>query len=265
MSIRTLLVDDEDLARKGLRARLERAEDIDVIGECANGREAIEAIGRLSPDLVFLDVQMPEASGFDVLKALDKESAPYVIFVTAYDHYAVHAFEVRALDYLLKPVDERRLGAALSQARSALSSRRDETFGRHVAEALANWRPLAAGSAPAWGADRVAIPAGDRLVVVRIAEINWVTAAGNYVSLHTDKKAWLLRETIATMDQRLARHGFARIHRSTIVNLDRVLEVRSYGGGDFTVVLREGTELKLSRNYRASLWKTLGRDADHEN
>ncbi|HEY3785426.1 MAG TPA: response regulator [Steroidobacteraceae bacterium] len=257
MSIRTILVDDEDLARRGLRVRLERSEDIDVIGECANGREAIEAIGRLSPDLVFLDVQMPEASGFEVLQAIGPHALPYVIFVTAYDQYAVHAFEVHALDYLLKPVDDRRLEAALSQARAALSSRRDGALGRQVAQAIASWGPASTAAGPRWGTDRVAIPTGDRLVVVRIADINWVGAAGNYVSLHTEKKAWLLRETIATMDQRLASHGFARIHRSTLVNLDRLLELRTLGSGDFAVVLRDGAELKLSRNYRASLWKLL--------
>src|SRR5581483_5360824 len=262
MSIRTLLVDDEDLARRGLRARLERSEDIDVIGECTNGREAIDAIGRLSPDLVFLDVQMPEASGFDVIQAIGANSIPYVIFVTAYDQYALHAFEVHALDYLLKPVDDRRLEVALSQARTALSSKRDGTFGRHVADAIANWGPAGATGGPRWGTDRVTIPTGDRLVVVRINEINWIAAAGNYVSLHTDKKAWLLRETISTMDQRLGSHGFVRIHRSTVVNLDRVLELRTLGSGDFAVVLRDGTELKLSRNYRASVWKLLGGTLD---
>jgi two-component system, LytTR family, response regulator len=262
VTIRTLLVDDEDLARRGLRARLERAGDIDIIGECSNGREAIAAIGRLAPDLVFLDVQMPEASGFDVIAAIGPDAIPYIIFVTAFDQYAVHAFEVRALDYLLKPVNDRRLQSALSQARIALSSKRDGKFGRHVADAIATWGQPGAAGAPGWSADRVAIPTGDRVVVVRIADINWVGAAGNYVSLHADKKAWLLRETIATMEQRLAPRGFSRIHRSTLVNLDRVLELRTLGSGDFAVVLRDGIELKLSRNYRASLWKLLGRDFD---
>jgi len=245
MPIRALLVDDEELARRGLRVRLERASDMTVVGECANGREAIAAIGRLTPDLVFLDVQMPEVTGFDVIEAIGAERAPHIIFVTAYDQYAVRAFEVNALDYLLKPIDDERLAQALRRAREVLSAGRDEAFGTRFAGAVAS---VNQGS----GA-RLAIPSGDRVVVVRIAEVDWVEASGNYVSLHVGRKTWLLRETIAAMDQRLAAHGFARIHRSTLVNTDRVTELRPLANGEFAVLLRDGTELKLSRSYRHTL------------
>jgi two-component system LytT family response regulator len=249
MPIRALLVDDEELARRGLRVRLERAGDIAIVGECANGRDAITAIGRLDPDLVFLDVQMPELSGFDVIDAIGTARVPYVIFVTAYDQYAVRAFDVNALDYLLKPLDDARLAQALRRAREALSAAPDEGYGARYAGVLATLRP---------GADRLAIPTGDRVVVVRIAEVDWVEASGNYVSLHIGKKVWLLRETIAAMDQRLAAHGFARIHRSTLVNTERVAELHTLANGEFAVVLRDGTQLKLSRSYRHALDAVAG-------
>jgi two-component system, LytTR family, response regulator len=249
VTIRTLLVDDEELARRGLRVRLERAGDIDVVGECANGGEAIVAIGKLAPDLVFLDVQMPEVSGFDVIAGLDPKRAPHIIFVTAFDQYAVKAFDVNALDYLLKPIDDERFAQALRRAREALASSRDEGFGARLNAGIASLRQ---------GSDRLAIPTGDRVVVLRIAEVDWVEASGNYVSLHIGKKAWLLRETIAAMDQRLAPHGFARIHRSTLVNVERVAELRALANGEFAVLLRDGSELKLSRSFRHALGMLSG-------
>jgi two-component system LytT family response regulator len=256
VTIRTLLVDDEELARRGLRVRLERAGDIAVVGECGNGGEAIAAIGKLAPDLVFLDVQMPEVSGFDVIAGLDPKRAPHIIFVTAFDQYAVKAFEVNALDYLLKPIDDERFAQALRRAREALASSRDENFGARLNAGVASFHQGAAAMRP--GSDRLAIPTGDRVVLLRIAEIDWVEACGNYVSLHIGKKAWLLRETIAAMDQRLAPHGFARIHRSTLVNVERVAELRALANGEFAVLLRDGGELKLSRSFRHALGMLSG-------
>jgi two-component system LytT family response regulator len=253
VTIRTLLVDDEELARRGLRVRLERAGDIAVIGECANGGEAISAIDRLAPELVFLDVQMPEVTGFDVIQSIEPKRAPHIIFVTAFDQYAVKAFEVNALDYLLKPIDDERFAQALRRAREALAAARDESLGARLASSVATFNHGVGTAALRPGADRLAIPTGDRVVVVRIAEIDWVEASGNYVSLHIGKKAWLLRETIAAMDQRLAPHGFARIHRSTLVNIERVAELRSLANGEFAVMLRDATELKLSRSFRHAL------------
>jgi len=256
VTIRTLLVDDEELARRGLRVRLERAGDIAVVGECGNGGEAIAAIGKLAPDLVFLDVQMPEVSGFDVIAGLDPKRAPHIIFVTAFDQYAVKAFEVNALDYLLKPIDDERFAQALRRAREALASSRDENFGARLNAGVASFHQGAAAMRP--GSDRLAIPTGDRVVLLRIAEIDWVEACGNYVSLHIGKKGWLLRETIAAMDQRLAPHGFARIHRSTLVNVERVAELRALANGEFAVLLRDGDELKLSRSFRHALGMLSG-------
>ncbi len=258
MRIRTLLADDEELARRGLRARLERAGDIAIVGECANGGEAITAIASLAPDLVFLDVQMPEVSGFDVIQAIDPARAPHIIFVTAFDQYAVKAFEVNALDYLLKPIDDERCAQALRRAREALAAPRDESFATRLAASATAFQHSSGAPALRPGSDRLAIPTGDRLILVRIAEIDWVQASGNYVSLHVGRKAWLLRETIAAMDQRLAPHGFARIHRSTLVNAERVAELRALANGEFAIILRDGTELKLSRSFRHALGRLAG-------
>ena len=258
MTIRTLLVDDEELARRGLRVRLERAGDVTIIGECSDGGGAIAAIGTLSPDLVFLDVQMPEVSGFDVIQAIDPARAPHIIFVTAFDQYAVKAFEVNALDYLLKPIDDERFAQALRRAREALGAVRDGSLARRLADSASAFQQGAGVAGLRPGSDRLAIPSGDRMIVVRIAEIDWVQASGNYVSLHVGRKAWMLRETIAAMDQRLAPHGFARIHRSTLVNTERVAELRALANGEFAIILRDGTELKLSRSFRHALGPLAG-------
>lgn len=243
--MRALLVDDEEIARRGLRIRLERAGGVQIVGECSNGPEALEAVRRLAPDVVFLDIQMPEFSGMEVARSLPDQSRPHLVFVTAFDQYAVRAFEVHALDYLLKPINDERLAATLRHVREVISDVRD---GAHAAAAP---NPVPS--------DRIAIPVDDRLAVVRVAEIDWLGALGNYVSLHVGKKSWHLRETVSAMERRLAPHGFVRIHRSTIVNVQRVTELRSLTNGEFSVALADGTTLKLSRGYRESLDLLIGR------
>jgi two-component system LytT family response regulator len=238
MAICTLVVDDEELCRRAIRTRLERARDFAVVGECTSGREAVAAIRRAAPDLVFLDVQMPGMSGFEVMKSLPGNVTPRVIFVTAFDHHAVRAFDVHALDYLLKPIDEARFAAALGHARAALAAART-------------------GLAREPGA-RLAVQSGERVVILRVAEIDWVEASGNYVSLHVGARAWLRRETIAQMEQRLMAHGFARIHRSTLVNIDRISELRSGEFGDASIVLCDGTVLRQSRGYSRALEQLVG-------
>jgi two-component system LytT family response regulator len=257
MSMRALLADDEEIARRGLRIRLERATDIEIVGECGNGAEAIKAIQRLAPDLVFLDIQMPELSGIEVVQALPPRLVPHIVFVTAFDQYAVRAFEVHALDYLLKPIDDERLADALRHARATLSNVRDGAYARQVVTAFAALKKSGLIAPPA-GSDRIAIPVDGRLTLVRVTDIDWLGALGNYVSVHVGKKSWLLRETISAMEQRLAPHGFVRIHRSTLVNIQRVIELRSLRDGEFTVVLGDGTALKLSRSYRDALDQLVG-------
>lgn len=258
MPIRTLLVDDEEIARRGLRVRLERADDIEIVGECQNGPEAIGAINLLSPELVFLDVQMPELSGFDVLRSARPKSIPHVVFVTAFDQYAVRAFEVHALDYLLKPIDDERLAETLRHAREVLLGTRDGGYARQVAEAIASIARVGALPTDRPGSDRLAVPDGDRVMIIRLPDIDWIQASDNYVSIHVGKKSWLLRETISALDERLTPKGFVRIHRSTIVNAQRVTELRSLPSGEFAIVLADGTILKLSKSYRAALDQLVG-------
>jgi two-component system, LytTR family, response regulator len=256
--IRTIIADDEELARRGLRALSQRCEDLELICECRNGREAVEAILRHRPDLVFLDVQMPGKTGFDVISALTDGQRPHVVFVTAFDKFALRAFEVHALDYLLKPVNEERFDAAVARVREAMSHATDSAMVQRVRQVAADLQVVPAPSV-ASAVDRLPIKANDgRIMVIRVLDIDWIEADGDYVSVHTKGKSWLIRETIAAMELRLALSGFVRIHRSTLVNTERVKELRPRDKGEYTVVLDDGTELKLTRNYRASVERLVG-------
>jgi two-component system LytT family response regulator len=258
MTIRTLIVDDEDLARRGLRTLLRHAEDVEILPECRNGREAIEAITLSRPDLVFLDIQMPGKTGFEVLAEIDQDKCPYVIFVTAFDRFALQAFDVHALDYLLKPVNEERFNAAMSRARAVLGSVRDDSLVRRFLRMAADFHQPTAGNISVSTVDRLPVKAHGRIVVVRIADIDWIEADHDYVLLHAGDKSWMLRETIAIVELRLALSGFVRIHRSALVNVDRVRELRPRSKGEFDVVLLDGTQLKMTRNYRAAVERLVG-------
>jgi len=256
--IRTIIADDEELARRGLRALSQRCEDLELICECRNGREALEAIHRHRPELVFLDVQMPGKTGFDVISALGDGQRPHVVFVTAYDKFALRAFEVHALDYLLKPVNEERFDAAVARVREAMSHATDSAMIQRVRQVAVDLQVVPA-SLMASAIDRLPIKANDgRIMVIRVFDIDWIEADGDYVSVHAKGKTWLIRETIAAMELRLALSGFVRIHRSTLVNAERVKELRPRDKGEYTVVLNDGTELKLTRNYRASVERLVG-------
>jgi two-component system, LytTR family, response regulator len=257
MTLRAVVVDDEEIARRGMRTRLER-EGVSVVAECANGSEALVTIPEVMPDLAFLDVQMPEVSGLEVVSALGRGQCPQVIFVTAYDQYAIRAFELNALDYLVKPIDDQRLRAAVARARDALRVSQESDFGRRAAKAMMDMRdpknPLAGGDGP----DRILVRNGGRYVVVRVSEIDWVEASGDYVCLHVNKHAWLVRETIGAFAQRYRSYGLHRIHRSALVNVNKIAELRPLDNGEFTIVLLDGRELKLSRSYRDALGLLVG-------
>jgi two-component system, LytTR family, response regulator len=255
MKMRALIVDDEELARRGIRVRLQRFSEVDIVAECSNGAKAIEAIRRYAPNLVFLDVQMPGKTGFDVIKEVGLEAFPYVIFVTAHDRYAMRAFEVNALDYLLKPIDDERFDTALQRAREALASDRDRDSWQRLASALGE---IASGDPATWQSERIVVRSGGRVVFVKTSDVDWVEAAGDYVTLHVGKKSWLLRETIAEMERKLHAKGFTRIHRSTIVNAERVGEMHALDNGEYRLVLHDGTQLKLSRSHRHQLQALLG-------
>jgi two-component system LytT family response regulator len=258
MSIRTLIVDDEDLARRGLRSLLRRAEDVEILAECRSGREAIEAIRRLEPDLVFLDIQMPGKNGFEVISEIEEEKCPYVIFVTAYDKFALRAFDVHALDYLLKPLNEERLQATLARARAILASMRDESLIRRFVQIASEFRNARPDNSQLTALDRLPVKADGKVMAIRVADIDWVEANHNYVLLHVGDKSWILREPIANVELRLALSGFVRIHRSALVNVDRVRELRTRSKGEFDVVLHGGRQLKMTRNYRAAVERLVG-------
>ncbi|HEX2187390.1 MAG TPA: LytTR family DNA-binding domain-containing protein [Longimicrobiaceae bacterium] len=262
MPIRSLVVDDEPLARRRVLRLLKAEPEAEVAGSAASGDEAVEAIRSLSPDLVFLDVQMPGTDGFGVLEALGPGEMPYVVFVTAYDQYALRAFEVHALDYLLKPFDAPRFHRAFGRARAQI--RRRETR-EHRTRLISLLGDLAAGREapdPAPGAaqpmDRLLVRSDGRILFLRAEEIDWIGAQGNYAELHVGADAYLIRETMGELEARLDPGRFLRVHRSTIVNLDRVRELRPWFGGDYRVMLHDGTELHLSRVYRARAAERLG-------
>ncbi|CAN5855431.1 LytTR family DNA-binding domain-containing protein [soil metagenome] len=249
--IRVLLVDDESLAREMLREMLQDDPQVTVVGESCNGREALEAIRTHSPDLIFLDVQMPELGGFEVLEALGKE-IPRVIFVTAYDQYAVRAFEVHALDYLLKPFDQERFDISWQRARAQILRDRNGGTDQRI---LALLEEMKVGKY----LERLVIKASGRIYFLETTEIDWIEAEGNYVSVHSGKKSHLLRETISSLEAQLDPKKFLRIHRSSIVRIDRIQELQPWFHGEYRIILQNGTQLTLSRNYRDKLHEALGK------
>jgi two-component system LytT family response regulator len=251
--VRVLVADDEPLARERLRLLLSREEGIDLVAECPNGTDAIEAIDRLQPDLVFLDIQMPGANGFEVIEAIGAERMPLVVFVTAFDQYALRAFDVHALDYLLKPFDRERFHEALVRARQQLDRRSNGDLERRLLELVQDLKPSAQRL------ERFVIKSGGRVFFVRSDEIDWIEAAGNYVKLHVAGDAHLFRETMNTLEAQLDPDTFFRIHRSHIVNIERVKELQPWFNGEYVVFLRNGTRLTLSRGYREKLQERIGR------
>jgi len=250
--IRALIVDDEPLARRKIRRMLAHDPEVEILGDCANGREAIAAITTNHPNLVFLDVQMPEIDGFDVLESIPPAEMPFVIFVTAYDQYALRAFEVSAVDYLVKPFDRRRFEKALQRAKSRFATERGSDLNQQT---LALLEELKARSSHI---ERLVIKAGGRAFFLKTEEIDWIEAEGKYVRLHVGKESYLLREAIGSMESQLDPKKFPRIHRSTIVNIERVRELQPWFHNEYRVILKDGTELMLSRSCRKRLGELLG-------
>ena len=245
MKIRTLVIDDEPLARERL-AKLLRAEpDIEVVGEATNGRDAVALIRKAKPDLIFLDVQMPELDGFGVLSELNADERPAVVFVTAYDKFALKAFDVHAVDYLLKPFDKERFQTALRRALDHLKRNQPKQIHEQLSALLNELRPAAQS-------DRIAVKGQGRVVFLKTSDIDWVEAADNYVNLHVGKESHLLRETMSSIETRLPKE-FLRISRSTIVNTERIAELQPLFHGEYSVILRDGTRLTLSRSHRDKL------------
>ena len=251
--IRTLVVDDEPLARERLTSLLAAEPDIEVLGQCRDGEEAVRGIIDHTPDLVFLDVQMPAMNGFEVIEAVGSERMPLVIFVTAYDQHALKAFQVRALDYVLKPFDRERFQEALQRARAQIQRDESGDLGRRLLALVKDLRRDQPKT------DRLVVKSGGRLFFLRTDEIDWIEAAGNYVRLHVGTTSHLLRETMNAIEGRLDAEKFFRIHRSRIVNMERIQEMQPWLNGEYAVVLRTGTRLTLSRGYREKLQERLAR------
>lgn len=250
--IRVIIVDDEPLARDKLRVFLARHPQLELVGEASDGLEAVRIIDTLRPDLVLLDVQMPELDGFETLSALEQEPLPHVIFITAFDQYAVKAFELGALDYLLKPVAPDRFDLAMTRAIDELSSARPGALADRLTRALEAMAP----SRPR--VERFLVKEKDRSRFVALSEVDWVEAAGNYLKLHTRGGTHLIRATMKEVEARVDPAAFARIHRTTLVNLARVKYLEPWSHGDQRVVLESGERLTLSRRYRDRLPATLG-------
>jgi two-component system LytT family response regulator len=275
-SVRVLIVDDEALARQRVRRLLQNEPDVEIVGEADTGRGAVDMIRALRPDLVCLDVQMPELDGFGVLRELESDVVPMVLFITAYDEHAQRAFDVHAVDYVLKPVDEERFRAAFDRARK---QRAHAVAAERLGELLETVRRLADGTATpneargdAKGeaaasngangngnfASRILVKHDGRMFFVKTTEIDWIEADRNYVRLHVGQVAHTIRERISHLEETLDPRLFARIHRSTIVNLNRVREMQQWFSGDYVVILEDGTKLRLSRHYRDRVEKQVG-------
>ncbi len=251
--IRAMVVDDEAMARERVVSLLRQEQDIELIGECSDGQQAVNAINSQQPDLVFLDVQMPAVDGFRVIEQVGPEKMPAVVFVTAYDEYAVRAFEVHALDYLLKPFGRERFQQTLQHARSHVERRRAGDLGKRLMALVQDIKP------EPQKLDRLVVKSGGRVFFLRTEDIVWIEAAGNYVRLHLGEDSHLFRETMNGIEARLDPRRFVRIHRSRIVNSDRIKELQPWFNGEYVVLLQNGTRLTLSRGYREKLQERLGK------
>ena len=244
--MRVMVVDDEPLARRGVIKRLSLHHDVELVGEAANGRAALHGIQGLCPDVVFMDIQMPGTSGLDVVRAMKPASRPLIIFLSAYDRFALNAFEVYALDYLLKPIHEERFAEALQRARNVLALRREGGQGvRPTSKEQAQWPT------------RFTVRSGRKDLIVAAEDIEWVEAAGDYAGLHVQGKVYLLRDRVHRLIEQLDPHQFVRIHRSTVVRIDRIAEIQALTNRDSLLKLLDGTALRVSRTYSESLRQAL--------
>lgn len=260
MSMRVIIVDDEPLAREGVFLFLKDS-GVNVVAQCENGDQAVKCIRELKPDLVLLDINMPGLSGLEVVQAVGPEHMPLTIFLTAHDKYAIDAFRINALDYLLKPINAEHFAASLQRAREELEKSRIHSHKEQLTRLLQAFtgtnEPVPHTSAPS---NRILVRSAGHVYFLKPKDIHWIEADGDYVSIHAERKTHLIRETLKTMEERLAGEGFQRIHRSSLVNLEAIRELIANDNGDYQVVLKDDTVLKLSRNYRDQLYARLNAD-----
>jgi len=251
--IRALIADDEALARKFIRRMLKDNHDVEIVGECSNGKDAVAMIRKQNPDVVFLDVQMPEMDGFAVLESIGVDQLPEIIFTTAYEQYAIRAFELHALDYLLKPFDQARFKDAIQHAKARLRSQRQKDGRLQMSALLESIK-----NKPQY-LERLVIKTGGRITFLSTDEINWIEADDKYVHLHTGKVSPMVRQTLNAMEAQLDPRKFSRIHRSAIVNVERIKELQPLFSGEHSILLEDGTKLTLSRSYKDKLFELLGK------
>jgi len=244
MSLRIVIVDDEPLARERVRTFLADEPDVEIVAECADGAEAVERVEALRPDVLFLDVQMPRLNGFEVLEAIGPDAMPIVVFTTAHDDHAIRAFEVSAVDYLLKPFKQPRFRKALERARTQLQAAKGNPPKSELSALLSQWRE-ASGNGP-----RVLVKSPDRILFLKPDEIDHIEACGNYVVLHSGKEKHIVRETMTAMETRLNSSGFMRINRSVILNLSRIKELQPMAAGEYVVILKTGMRLNMTCSLR---------------
>jgi two-component system LytT family response regulator len=255
--IRTVIADDEHLARRKLRVLLDSEPGVQVVAECQDGQQTVNATQTHRPDLLLIDIRMPDMDGFQVLKQIAPDEMPVVVFTTAYDQFAIRAFEAHALDYLLKPFDGERLHHAVERARAELLKFHDRDLTCRILDLLAkNMEPKMESKQ---GDDRMVIRAGGKVVFLDVKEIDWIEAAANYVRLNVGKDSYLLREGIGSISERLDPDRFVRIHRSVIVNVRKIKELQPCESGEYIAVLRNGKELSCSRGYRTQLQRLISR------
>ncbi len=256
--IRTIIIDDEPLAREGIRMLLTSDSHFEIVGECTNGKEAITAIKKNKPDLIFLDVQMPEINGLGVLRALPANQLPLVVFVTAFDKFAIDAFDAHALDYVLKPVNPVRFAKTLARIRKRFSEQEVSQISQKLVDLLHSGKRDSIGAtADTAYLNRFSIKTGDTIHFVDVVDVDWLEAEDYYVKLHVAKHSHLIRETLSNLEKQLDPAAFIRIHRSTIVNASRIKELKQHFRGEYFVILKDGTKLKLSRSYRNSVARIL--------
>ena len=267
MTITAIIVDDEPLAREGIRLRLKKFPDVNIIAECASGMDAVAAVNSLAPDLLFLDIQMPEINGFEVVRAITVSRVPVIIFVTAFDKYAVKAFECHAFDYLLKPISEARFNDAMKTAVEEIDHRNHETYYTRLKSMMSDYLLSVDGSAvssapkiqePRQLLTRIMIKTRGQIAIVSVPDIDYIEAAGDYVYIHSNSGKHIYRETLAALEEKLDPDKFARIHRSAIVNIEKIQNLRTNEHGDYDVYLRNGMKLKLSRTFKQQFQKMLG-------
>lgn len=252
--IRAIIIDDEPLAREKVQLFAASESDIEIVDTCSNGHEAFTSIKTYKPDLLFLDIQMPELNGFELLQQLETNPLPGIIFITAYDEFALRAFEFHALDYLLKPYDRERFQKSVAHARIALRSIEETETTTQQIRLLLNSIQQSSQKL-----ERLIVKTNGRIIFLRIEEIDWMEAAGNYVKLHVGNETHLIRETMNGLEQQLNPLKFIRIHRSTIINIEKIKELEPYFNGEYKVILNNNAQLILSRNYRENFTTVLGK------